>query len=191
MDRSLSLRTCLAAFIDGGGTGRLRLRTSVLRTCLRQAARVYVHCGEREDCGEDMSTLGRRTASYRAGGSEGWDTPSCPVEQISEKLEDALTLLTGGGRMAVPRQRTLKGTLDWSHDLLGEPEQVMFRRLAVFASGWTLEASRAVASGEGIEEGDALELLCVVSPRVLCRPPSHYPTRCQRRTPLRRGKEEA
>jgi hypothetical protein len=66
-----------------------------------------------------MSTLGRRTASYRASGSEGWDTPSCPVEQISEKLEDALTLLTGGGRMAVPRQRTLKGTLDWSHDLLG------------------------------------------------------------------------
>jgi tetratricopeptide (TPR) repeat protein len=80
------------------------------------------------------------------------------VEDISERLGDSLKLLTGGGRTAVPRQRTLKGALDWSHDLLSEPERVLFRRLSVFAGGWTLDASEAVGS-DGIEENDVLDLL--------------------------------
>jgi predicted ATPase/DNA-binding SARP family transcriptional activator/DNA-binding CsgD family transcriptional regulator/Tfp pilus assembly protein PilF len=79
------------------------------------------------------------------------------VEQISEKLEDSLKLLTVGDRTAVPRQRTLRGTLDWSHDLLSEPEQKLLRRLSVFAGGWTLEAAEAV--GWGNEQGEALDLL--------------------------------
>ena len=81
------------------------------------------------------------------------------LEQISERLKDALGLLTRGGRTAVPRQRTLKGTLDWSYDLLSEPERGLFRRLSTFAGGWTLEASEAVGSGEGVEEGEVLDLL--------------------------------
>ena len=67
--------------------------------------------------------------------------------------------MTAGGRTAAPRQRTLRGTLDWSHDLLSEPEQRLFRRLSVFAGGWTLEAAEAVGSGDGIEEGEILDLL--------------------------------
>ncbi len=81
------------------------------------------------------------------------------LEQIVERLGGSLGLLTHGGRTAVPRQQTLKGTLDWSHDLLSENEKKLFGRLSVFAGGWTLEASEAVGSGEGVEEGEVLDLL--------------------------------
>ena len=81
------------------------------------------------------------------------------LEQISERLEGSLELLTGGGRTAVPRQRTLKGTLDWSHKLLSEDEKEFFGRLSVFAGGWTLEASEVVGSGECVEEREVLDLL--------------------------------
>jgi predicted ATPase/DNA-binding CsgD family transcriptional regulator len=81
------------------------------------------------------------------------------LEQISERLVGSLELLTRGGRTAVPRQRTLKGTLDWSYDLLSETEQTLFDRLSVFTGGWTLEAAEAVGAGEGVEEGEVLDLL--------------------------------
>jgi predicted ATPase/DNA-binding CsgD family transcriptional regulator len=81
------------------------------------------------------------------------------VEQISDRLGRSLDLLTRGGRTAEPRQRTLKGTLDWSHDLLSEAERVLFRRLSTFAGGWTLEAAEAIASGDGVEEEEILDLL--------------------------------
>ena len=81
------------------------------------------------------------------------------LEQISERLEGSLELLARGGRSSVPRQRTLKRTLDWSYDLLSEPERVLFRRLSTFAGGWTLEASEEVGAGGGVEEGEVLDLL--------------------------------
>ena len=81
------------------------------------------------------------------------------LEQIAQRLTDSLKLLTGGARTAVDRRRTLKGTLDWGHDLLAKLERVLFRRLSVFAGGWTLEALEAVGSGEGVEAGEVLDLL--------------------------------
>ncbi len=81
------------------------------------------------------------------------------VEQIVERLADPLRLLTGGGRMAEPRQRTLRGALAWSYDLLSEPERALFGRLSVFAGGWTLEAAEAVGEGAGIERDEVLDLL--------------------------------
>ena len=57
------------------------------------------------------------------------------------------------------RQRTLGATLDWSYELLGEPEQKMFRRFSVFVGGWTLEAAEAVGMGEGKGQEDVLDLL--------------------------------
>jgi non-specific serine/threonine protein kinase len=81
------------------------------------------------------------------------------VQEISERLEDSLKLLTGGNRTATPRHRTLRGTLDWSHDLLSESEKRLFRRLSVFAGGWTLGAAEAVGAGDGVEGEDALDLL--------------------------------
>jgi len=81
------------------------------------------------------------------------------VGQLCARLEDSLGLLAGRDRTAPTRQRTLRGTLDWSYELLGEPERKLFGRLAVFAGGWTLEAAEAVGAGEGIERDEVLELL--------------------------------
>jgi class 3 adenylate cyclase len=75
------------------------------------------------------------------------------VEQIAARLDDRFRLLTGGSRTAVPRQQTLRALIDWSYDLLAEPERVLLQRLAVFAGGWTLEAAEAVGVGEGNDDG--------------------------------------
>jgi DNA-binding SARP family transcriptional activator len=68
------------------------------------------------------------------------------VEQVAQRLEVSLDVLKSAGRTAAARQRTLRATLDWSHDLLLEAERELFRKLSVFAGGWTLEASEAVCS---------------------------------------------
>jgi predicted ATPase/transcriptional regulator with XRE-family HTH domain/DNA-binding CsgD family transcriptional regulator len=81
------------------------------------------------------------------------------VEQIASRLDDSLRLLTSGSRTAVDRHRTLRGTLDWSYDLLGEAERLLLGRLAVFAGGCTLEAAEAVCGGEGLELGVVFDLL--------------------------------
>jgi predicted ATPase len=70
------------------------------------------------------------------------------VGQIAHRLDDSLELLTDGGRTSAPRQRTLRGALDWSHELLDESEKLLFSRLSVFMGGWTLEAAEAVSGGE-------------------------------------------
>lgn len=81
------------------------------------------------------------------------------IEDMAQRLHDRLRLLTGGSRSALPRHQTLRGTLDWSYDLLSEAERVLFRRLAVFAGGWTLEGAEAVCPGDGVTAGDVLDLL--------------------------------
>jgi predicted ATPase/DNA-binding XRE family transcriptional regulator len=84
---------------------------------------------------------------------------SLTVEQIAARLDDRFHLLTGGARTALRRQQTLRGTVDWSHDLLADEEKVLLRRVSVFAGGWTLEAAEVVCAGEPIERGDVLDLL--------------------------------
>lgn len=81
------------------------------------------------------------------------------VDQIAARLDDRFRLLTTGSRTAPSRHQTLRATVEWSHDLLGSPERVLFRRLAVFAGGFTLDAAEAVCSGDGVEEEDVLDLL--------------------------------
>jgi predicted ATPase/DNA-binding CsgD family transcriptional regulator len=81
------------------------------------------------------------------------------LEQIAERLEGSLELLTRGGRTAAPRQRTIRGTLDWSYELLCDRERKVLRRLSVFTGGWALEAAEVVVSGESIEEAEVLDLL--------------------------------
>jgi predicted ATPase/DNA-binding XRE family transcriptional regulator len=73
------------------------------------------------------------------------------------RLERALS--AGGARDLPKRQRTLRATLDWSHDLLSEPEKALFRRLSVFADGFTLEAVEAVGAAGDVVAEDALESL--------------------------------
>ena len=74
---------------------------------------------------------------------------------LLERLEHALDVLTSGARDLPERQRTLRATIDWSHSLLDATEQRLFRRLAVFADGWTHDAAEAVCDPDG--EGDVLE----------------------------------
>jgi len=81
------------------------------------------------------------------------------VEQIAVRLDERFSLLTGGGRTALPRQQTLRGALDWSYDLLSHKERAVLRRLSAFAGGWTLEAAEAVCAGEGVEAPEILDLL--------------------------------
>ena len=68
--------------------------------------------------------------------------------QLATRLDDRFRLLTGGSRMALPRHQTLRAVVDWSWDLLDEPERVLLRRLTVFAGGATLDAAEQVCGGD-------------------------------------------
>ena len=81
------------------------------------------------------------------------------VEQVLQRLDDRFKLLTGGRRTALPRHQTLWATVEWSYSLLPEKERILFRRLAVFTGGWTLEGAENVCSGDGIQSAEILNLL--------------------------------
>ena len=81
------------------------------------------------------------------------------AEQLAAKLDDRFRLLTGGSRSALPRQQTLRAAMDWSYELLSEPERALLRRLSVFAGGCTLEAAEAVCCTDLIGSADILDLL--------------------------------
>jgi predicted ATPase/serine/threonine protein kinase len=74
------------------------------------------------------------------------------IEQIRTRLDERFRLLKDGGRTRLPRHQTLRATLDWSHELLDDDERVLFRRLAIFASGWTLDAAEGIC-GRDEESG--------------------------------------
>ena len=84
---------------------------------------------------------------------------SLSVEEISRRLDQRFRLLTGGSRDRLPRQQTLRALIDWSYDLLTEPEKTLLRRLSVFAGGWTLSAAEVVCAGEPVEDFEVLDLL--------------------------------
>src|SRR5207247_4941675 len=79
------------------------------------------------------------------------------VEQIAARLDDRFGLLTTGDRSAAPRQRTLRAAIEWSYELLTEPERALFRRLAIF-TGWSLEMAEQVCADEEIPAAEILGL---------------------------------
>lgn len=85
------------------------------------------------------------------------------IEEISCRLDDRFRLLTGGNRTALPRQQTLRATLDWSYDLLSEAERLLLVRLSVFAGGFTLDAAEQVCAmaveGTPLDVPDVFEVL--------------------------------
>jgi predicted ATPase/DNA-binding SARP family transcriptional activator/DNA-binding CsgD family transcriptional regulator len=89
------------------------------------------------------------------------------ARQLANRLEDSLELLSRGERTGDPRHQSLRAALEWSHDLLGEEERVLFRRLSVFAGRWTLEVAEEVCSGEGIQQVEILDLLSELVERSL------------------------
>ena len=80
-------------------------------------------------------------------------------QQIAARLDNVFSLLTGGSRSMLPRQQTLKATIDWSYDLLSERERLALQRLSVFAGSWTLESAEVIAAGEDIEASVVLDML--------------------------------
>src|SRR6266542_2497495 len=86
-------------------------------------------------------------------------------DQIAARLDDRFRLLAGGSRTSLPRHQTLRAVVDWSWGLLGEPERVLARRLAVFPGGATLEAAERVCAGPdlgGLASDDVLYLLAAL-----------------------------
>src|SRR6185436_12466608 len=92
-----------------------------------------------------------------------------------DRLDDCFRLLTHGSRNAPTRQQTLRATLDWSHDQLSEAEHRLFRRLAIFAGAFTLEAAETVCAFDGLASEEVLDALAhlvdkslvAVEPRVV------------------------
>ena len=86
--------------------------------------------------------------------------PLLGIEGLRDKLDQRFHVLTGGRRTSLRRHQTLRAALEWSHQLLAPAEQVVLRRLSVFAGGFTLEAAQQVAEDEqGIDRWDVLEHL--------------------------------
>lgn len=81
---------------------------------------------------------------------------------IRDSLQDRFQLLTGGAHTAVRRQQTLRASVDWSHSMLTDAESVLFRRLAVFAGGFDLDAAVSVCGGEGVQRYQVLDQLTLL-----------------------------
>lgn len=80
-------------------------------------------------------------------------------QQIADGLADRFRLLTGGARTALPRQRTLEASVDWSYRLLSDGERRLLHRLSVFAGGFTLEVAQQVCADDELARSSILDLL--------------------------------
>ena len=79
--------------------------------------------------------------------------------ELALRLDDRFRLLTGGDRSALPRHRTMRALIDWSYDFLSDDERRLFRKLSIFAGGFTLETVAAVCSDGALDEMALLDLL--------------------------------
>ncbi len=78
---------------------------------------------------------------------------------LADRLDESFRVLSGSAKTALPRQRTLNATIDWSHDLLTPAERAVFRRMAMFLNGFDLTAAEAVCSCDSVDEADVLDRL--------------------------------
>jgi predicted ATPase len=100
-----------------------------------------------------------------------------PVGEVAARLDDRFRLLAGGDRTVDARQRNLRAAVDWSYQLLEEPDRRLFDRLAVFAGGWTVAAAEAVCAGDGVEATGILEGLLRLVDRSLVAAAGGQPAR--------------
>jgi len=89
------------------------------------------------------------------------------LHKLARSLDNRFKVLTAGGRTALPRHKTLTALIDWSYDLLTQQEQALFKRLGIFAGGFTLAAATAVCGGDGLDEIEILDLLASVTDKSL------------------------
>jgi predicted ATPase/DNA-binding XRE family transcriptional regulator len=81
------------------------------------------------------------------------------TDQLAARLNKSFDLLTGRSVTALPRQQTIRASIDWSWTLTSNPERTLLRRISVFSGGWTLEAAESICSGDGIESTQVLGLM--------------------------------
>ncbi|WP_050803571.1 MULTISPECIES: ATP-binding protein [Protofrankia] len=93
-----------------------------------------------------------------------------PLAEIAGRLSDRFRLLTGGSRTALPRHRALRAVVEWSWDLLTEPERLLAERLAVFPSGTTTRSAAAVCSGGAVRADDVGDLVAALIDKSLLQP---------------------
>jgi predicted ATPase len=89
------------------------------------------------------------------------------LDQLANRLYDRFRLLTGGSRTALPHHRTLRAVVDWSWELLTDPERLVLRRLAVFAGGANLDAAEQVCAAASVEQQEVLQLLTALTEKSL------------------------
>jgi predicted ATPase/class 3 adenylate cyclase len=101
--------------------------------------------------------------------------PAMTPAELARRLERSFAVLAAGQRGAMAHHQTLRATIDWSFELLTEPEQWLLARLAVFAGGCTLQAAETVCGGEGIDPDMVFELLASLVARSLLVAEEHGP----------------
>lgn len=84
------------------------------------------------------------------------------LDDLAKLLDERLRVLTGGRRGAIPRQRTLQATLDWSYGLLAPRERIVFRRLAGFVGGFSLAAALAVAADAELDQFEVIDSIAIL-----------------------------
>ena len=89
------------------------------------------------------------------------------IPNLAQRLNERFKLLTSGSRTALPRQQTLSALIDWSYDLLTPQEQALFRRVAIFAGGFSLDAAVAVCDGDAVDGIDIFDLLASLTDKSL------------------------
>lgn len=112
--------------------------------------------------------------------------------ELADRLDESFRILSRSAKTALPRQRTLQATIDWSHDLLETSERLLFRRLAMFLGGFDLIAAEKVCAGAGVDGADVMDLLDSLVDKSLVVP-SHDPvhgTRFRLLEPIRQYAQE-
>jgi predicted ATPase/class 3 adenylate cyclase len=101
--------------------------------------------------------------------------PAMTPAELARRLDRSFAVLAGARRGAVDRHQTLRAAIDWSFELLAEPEQALLGRLAVFAGGCTLEAAEKVCGGDGIDPDIVFDLTASLVARSLVVADEHGP----------------
>ena len=123
----------------------------------RAAVNGFVVANDNAPCGRrDLQAARRNRARDRVGRAAAEDAEA---NELANRLDDQFRILTGGSRTALPRQQTLRALIDWSYNLLSEPERILLRRLSVFAGGCTMDGAAAVAADYQLQQSDIFDLM--------------------------------
>jgi DNA-binding SARP family transcriptional activator len=140
----------LTTVIGPGGAGKTRLATETART-LSNLARVC-RALDGVPLAIELAAARLRTMS---------------LDQLAGRLDDRFRLLTGGSRTAPLHHRTLRAVVDWSWELLTEPERMVLRTLAVFSGGASLDAAEQVCAAASAEQEELLQVLTALTEKSL------------------------